>query len=178
MRILGILLGIALVSLSATPALASFDFRNRTQEQSTIRNMAHVSSSISTGAFTGGNTQINGIDLSKAGADDLKNMSTNTLQTGLATNNTTSRLLVNTNTGCGCNTNYRTSSNQSNFAMVNAELTTQADSGANAQQNGISIDRAHVDDVFSTSNNHLTTGSATNNTTSLMLVNVQWNGTL
>lgn len=176
MRTLGILLGLTLVGMSATPARASFNFIHHHSSSQIIRNTAMVTTTTQAGAYTGGNQQWSGVDIQKASADDVRNTGTNSLLTGNAIATSTSRLLVNTSLGCGCTNTHVNRYSESNFAMVKTTTLAEADTGMNTQQGGITVNKARVDDVSSANTNHLTSGDATATGTSLTLINVQWNG--
>lgn len=174
MKLTGALLSFLLVTLMAQPAYAWFD---RHQSSTTEFNSAFVTSDTQAGAFTGSNTQIAGVSIEKAGVDDVFSGSRNVLTTGSADATANSTILVNTSFGCNtCNQFSRINrSTETNLAMVKTTAVSQADTGSNVQQSGVTIDKAHVDDVKSWDSNRMTTGAAASTTNSLTLVNVEWN---
>jgi hypothetical protein len=158
-----------------SPARAWFDFHRSTEV--TKINTAFVDSSTQAGAFTGENTQLSGVAVEKAGLDDIHYAGTNNLTTGVANSNATSRLMVNTSFGCdNClPTQQITRYTEMNMAKVNTQTMTQAETGLNVQQNSVSVEKAHLDDISSHNCNWLKTGTANSTATSLNLVNVEWN---
>lgn len=173
MKKLSLLLGLSLLIISASPASARLDFN---RSMGTDSNFTMVKSTTEAGAFTGYNTQYSGVSVEKAGVDDIFQMSYNSLHTGSANANANSTLMVNANHGCNtCMNQTRMQNRETNFTMVEANTIAQADTGMNAQQNGVTVERAHVDDITNMGTNKLCTGTANANANSLTLVNVEWN---
>jgi len=174
MKLIGTLLGIALTTMVVSPAQAWFEHH---QTNTTQFNSAFVTSDTQVGAFTGENTQISGVSINRIGADDISSMSRNVLTTGTAKATANSTVLVNGISGCD-NCGQRlpsTRTTEANFAVVESNNIVQADTGRNIQQSGVSLEKAHVDDVRNWDNNRLSTGDAVATANTLTLVNVEWN---
>lgn len=178
----------AMLLAIAGPAFA----RDSHHSQQGNSNVAFVTNTTSSGAFTGNNGVGNGATVRKA---DVKgNVSVtgdNSVNTGAADSLAVGVVAANTVVGCStCNRrDSHSTSSTSNVAFVNNETTSVASTGDNAVGNGATISKADVGGsqerhhrggssnggVSVSGNNSVNTGAADSTAVGVVVVNTQWN---
>lgn len=161
--------GIALLAL-AIPSLAYGSFYSRPNE-----NEVEINTTTTAEAYTGGNSQSNVVSVSKASdiMAFLGGSGSRYIQTGDATANASTLTIANTNP-CGCRSCCFTRTE--NEAEVDSTVGAIADTGLNAQDNGVEVTMAH--DVLASSMNFggstdIRTGEASSTARNTNLINVR-----
>lgn len=178
--------------MMATPAFA---FQRNYTRGSVNTNTASIDSMIVTSANTGLNTQGNSVagdpnqvaSLSIGrfgryhGSNDVDITGNNVLNTGVALATTTSHIIANS-TNCGCampevnsqlRHSYSSTPSVRNTATVISTIQTDANTGSNQQGNYV-FDANGSGDITIGGNNTTTTGPATADTNSMIVVNSTW----
>lgn len=145
----------ALLFGSAMPALAW-----GSSDVAFVRNSSTAVSS------TGGNGQGNTVTVNKAHADEIEVNGNNTMTTGSANSYAGAVVVANTHVGCGCDSRHH-----NDVAFVANDAGALSTTGDNGQGNGVSVKKAHAEDVEVSGNNVLTTGNAKSTSHAWTVVN-------